>query len=93
MTDGAARSRSGPHPRAGSVDFVDDRNVLWRVTERDARYDPGSRGDWCLIFASENAIRRVWNYPPSWRSLSAVELEMLSWMPGGPRSRDLREAS
>jgi hypothetical protein len=70
--------------RPGSVDYFDEHFVEWRVTERDARRDPGTHGDWCLVFASESAIRRVWIYPTFWRTLSAAELEILSWMPGVP---------
>ena len=69
------------HPE--SIRFVDRHHVGWRVTERDARRDPGSRGDRCLVFECETAIRRVWVYPPAWRTLSAPELEALSWAPLG----------
>ena len=61
------------------VEFVDAASVHWRVTERDARSDPGSRGDCCLIFACGDAVRRVWDYPPAWRELSAAALVALSW--------------
>ena len=75
---------SGAAPyRSGSIDFVDGERVPWSVSERDSRHDSGAPCDWCLIFASENAIRRVWIYPSSWRQLSASDLEALSWMPGG----------
>lgn len=32
-----------------------------------------------LIFVSDRGFRRVYNYPPHWRSLSAEELDTLSW--------------
>jgi len=67
----------------GSVNYLDRHQVGWRVTERDARRDPGSRADRCLIFASEDAVRRVWTYPPTWRTMSDRELEALSWSPLG----------
>jgi len=53
--------------------------VRWRVSERDARGDPGALRDWCLIFASDEAVRRVWEYPPYWRRLSREALIALSW--------------
>jgi hypothetical protein len=53
--------------------------VAWRVVERDSRRDPGHRNDSCLIFASADAVRRVWHYPADWCDLTDVELEALSW--------------
>ena len=89
MQDDSNPSEDVPHAdaderlRGGVVSFVDRNQVRWRVTERDARYDPGSRGHWCLIFACDDAVRRVWVYPARWRSLSPSELEVLSWSPSG----------
>jgi hypothetical protein len=77
----AARPR-GTAPRADAVDgveFLDAANVHWRVTERDATGDPGARGERCLIFTSDEAVRRVWDYPPGWRDLAADALAALSW--------------
>src|SRR4051812_1252633 len=50
----------------------------WSVTEIAGNVvaRPGQR---CLIFASAEAVRRVWNYPPDWRELTDPELETLSW--------------
>jgi hypothetical protein len=50
----------------------------WSVTEiaGNVLARPGQR---CLIFASADTVRRVWNYPPDWRELSDAELETLSW--------------
>lgn len=62
----------------GFVEFVDPAYVQWRVSERDARRDPGARGDMCLIFACSGMVRRVWDYPADWRSLSATALLALS---------------
>ena len=50
-------------PSNGALEFVDADYVWWRVSERAARRDPGARGDRCLIFASADALRRVWDYP------------------------------
>ena len=62
-----------------SVSFVDNEHVLWTVTERDARDVPGNRGVRCLIFASVEAVRRVWEYPAGWRDLLTPSLIALSW--------------
>jgi hypothetical protein len=64
--------------RPEPIAFTDAKWVLWRVSERDTRNDPGRRGDRCLIFSSADAVRRVWTYPATWRSLSDAELERLS---------------
>ena len=64
---------------AAILEFVDDRGMLWRVTERDARLDPGALRESCLIFASADAIRRVWFYPDDWRQLDPDALSRLSW--------------
>ena len=69
----------GPPPLSDAVEFLDTLGVYWRVTERDARQDPGARGDRCLIFASSEAVRRVWKYPVAWRDLPAAALAALSW--------------
>ena len=65
--------------RAESVQYVDASNVRWRVTERASRGDPGSRGDFSLIFECDDAVRRVWEYPVGWRTLSSEALVALSW--------------
>ena len=61
------------------VAFVDRNCVQWLVRERDAHADPGARGERCLIFAAREVVRRVWNYPPTWRELGADALIALSW--------------
>ena len=53
--------------------------VEWTVTECDGTHVPGSRGAQCLIFASPEAIRRVWDVPPDWHTLGDAELFALSW--------------
>jgi hypothetical protein len=65
--------------RSRAVEFLDAHGVCWRVVERDARGDPGARGEWCLIFSCDEAVRRVWDYPAGWRDLSAEALMTLSW--------------
>jgi hypothetical protein len=53
------------------------------VTEQDGRRVPGNadgaRGLRCLVFASPEVIRRVWDYPPDWRTLPDSALLALSW--------------
>lgn len=68
-----------PPSRACPVEYLNDDRVIWRVTERDARGEPGARGDRCLVFACDSAVRRVWDYPAGWRELPAEELIALSW--------------
>lgn len=74
-------SRGPPRLRivGGSVSFVDNEHVLWTATERDADDVPGNRGVRCLIFASAEAVRRVWEYPAGWRDLLTPSLIALSW--------------
>lgn len=64
---------------AGHVQFVDAKGIRWQVWERDARKDVGARADWCLVFISSDAVRRVWTYPVGWRELSRDALATLSW--------------
>ena len=60
-------------------EFQDSAGVAWRVFELPA----GSAGtvSWsaCLIFESDNAVRRVRQFPPHWSALSALDLERVSW--------------
>jgi len=62
-----------------SLTFLDEDGVPWTVTEHDAQDIPGTRGSRCLIFASTDAVRRVWNYPLGWRDLFTASLIALSW--------------
>lgn len=79
----APEERSGERGHAPvlgtAVTFVDGEHVLWRVTEHDGHQVPGSRGERCLIFVSDWAIRRVWDYPLDWRDLSPGALAVVSW--------------
>jgi hypothetical protein len=59
--------------------FDDGERVQWSVTEQEGMWVPGARGDRCLIFMSESVCRRVWAFPPDWRTLSAIALTTLSW--------------
>lgn len=74
-----ARSATAPARLGQWHEFDDSTGVAWRVFELPA----GSAGHmtWsaCLIFESDNAVRRVRNFPPHWSALSAVDLERVSW--------------
>ena len=62
-----------------AITFVDSDYVSWRVTEHDGRDVPGAHGPRFLLFFSPGAIRRVWDYPASWRALDARALMSVSW--------------
>ena len=50
----------------------------WRVYELSAAsYD--RRGSNTLVFESDMVVRRVRNFPETWRELSTAELLRLSW--------------
>jgi hypothetical protein len=75
-------TRSGSEPLrtlGAGMTFLDETGLLWTVTERNAENVPGSRGPRCLIFASDEAVRRVWVYPAGWRDLLTTSLIELSW--------------
>ncbi|HET6681212.1 MAG TPA: hypothetical protein VFG84_08415 [Gemmatimonadaceae bacterium] len=59
--------------------FYDNSGVDWRIYEVPSSRVPAPRGSNCLIFESDAAIRRVWNYPNDWQGLSEPELAELSW--------------
>jgi hypothetical protein len=59
--------------------FNDDQGVDWRIYEIPSHRVTAPRGRTCLIFESDAAIRRVWNYPDHWQRLSPPELAALSW--------------
>jgi len=70
-------------PAAGAARSFAVGGVAWTVTERDGAGVPGNadgaRGRRCLVFASPEAVRRVWDYPPDWRALPDAALFALSW--------------
>ena len=53
--------------------FFDPQGREWTVVES------GSSGGTCLLFETTDTIRRVRQYPPTWRGLSSAELIALSW--------------
>jgi hypothetical protein len=64
---------------------VDDRTgAHWMVDERDARREPGARGEHYLCFDSADTRRRVWRYPEGWQQMDDADLLALSELrPGG----------
>lgn len=70
---------SGTTARSDAVVFEDADGLRWSAWEYDSRYVPGCRSDCCLVFESENAMRRVWSYPANWRQLPADDLAKMSW--------------
>src|SRR3954468_13485050 len=62
--------------------------IRWNVREMDSTRVPGARRDRCLIYESEGIIRRVWDFPETWRELSPDEL----WALVEPRSPAPRPA-
>jgi hypothetical protein len=77
---GAAPRIQPPDPTPVTfVQFVDEQYLYWSVVEVDARGVPGGRGVRCLVFTRDDCIRRVWDYPPDWRTWDAAALAALSW--------------
>ena len=60
--------------------FRDERGVTWWVHEVNGEY-LGTVGATCLLVVSANELRRVWKFPPEWRSLSSEELLRLPQQP------------
>jgi len=60
------------------LDFRDRDGARWTVREVEMRLADATKRR-SLIFESAHAVRRVWRYPDDWPSLSARELEALSW--------------
>jgi hypothetical protein len=72
----------GPPPDPTPVTFVQDVGdgcLRWAVVEVDASAVPGAPGTRCLLFTRRECVRRVWDYPPDWRTLDAAGLAALSW--------------
>lgn len=58
--------------------FHDVLGRLWEVREEQAPPIPNPPGSRCLVFDCGIITRRVWEYPPDWRSLPDAELERVS---------------
>jgi hypothetical protein len=62
---------------AGRV-YLDATGQWWCVSEQPCRAsDPP--GTTCLVFMSEQVVRRVLTFPQDWRALCAADLEVVSW--------------
>ncbi len=58
--------------------YLDADGAHWHVFEQPfADYD--RRTGLSLIFSSDSAVRRVRDYPDTWRMMSDAELAVLSW--------------
>jgi hypothetical protein len=57
---------------------ADGRGTVWTVSEQACAGVPGARRDRCLVFASEHALRRVYDYPDDWRPLPTAALVAIS---------------
>ena len=51
----------------------------WAVAELATDGRPWARRERCLVFMSDRLMRRVWDYPDTWRALSDAELFAVSW--------------
>jgi hypothetical protein len=56
--------------------FSDRTGRVWLAREIDATV-PGRARERCLVFEATGVMRRVWNYPPSWRTLPPEALATL----------------
>jgi hypothetical protein len=63
--------------RVDDLHFRTSDGTHWSVGERSD--GEGSAKRTSLIFESNDSARRVREYPATWRDLSPVELEALSW--------------
>jgi hypothetical protein len=65
-------------PESRSRTYVDDTGQIWHVSEQPfSEYD--RRRGHSLIFTSDQAVRRVRDYPAEWHSLPEPALAALSW--------------
>ena len=68
--------------RSGVADrrvFNDSEGRGWVVRERDVGRTADGMPRRSLIFETDGVLRRVYDYPRDWRSLSDAMLERLSW--------------
>lgn len=61
-----------PYPHV----VVDRGGIEWAVREV-ATPQPWAHGARCLVLNSRECVRRVWHYPPNWRTLDADVLLQL----------------
>ena len=53
--------------------------IRWHVEEMTCEDHPGAVRPRCLVFMAALKMRRVYDYPADWRSLSDAALSALSW--------------
>lgn len=70
----------GPPSSREARIFRDVTGVTWWAHEVAGEH-LGTAGAQCLLVVSANELRRVWKYPPDWRSLTSEEL--LALVPAG----------
>jgi hypothetical protein len=58
-----------PYPHV----IMDRGGVEWTVREVETP-QPWARGERCLVLNSRECVRRLWRYPPDWRTLDADDL-------------------
>ena len=56
-----------------TITFRDTSGALWWAHEVEGQA-LGAPGRMCLLLISGTKLRRVWSYPPDWRSLPATEI-------------------
>ena len=56
-----------------TLTFRDESGALWWVHEVSGQALGSSRPS-CLLLVSTHHLRRIWTYPPDWRSLAPAEL-------------------
>lgn len=56
-----------------TITFRDASGALWWAHEVEGQA-LGAPGRMCLLLISGTKLRRVWSYPPDWRSLTATDL-------------------
>jgi hypothetical protein len=64
---GGAAEEAYPHV------IMDRVGVEWTVREVETP-QPWARGERCLVLNSRECVRRLWRYPPEWRTLDADDL-------------------
>ena len=62
--NGGAADEEYPHV------VVDRNGVEWAVREVQTP-QPWARATHCLVLNSRECVRRIWHYPPQWRTLDA----------------------
>ncbi|HXT16001.1 MAG TPA: hypothetical protein VN706_10265 [Gemmatimonadaceae bacterium] len=65
-----------PEPSFGER-ILERGDEVWTLREVAAQLVPGSRGPRCLICESSTVVRRLWEYPENWMTLTDDELMTL----------------